>query len=79
MIKEIKAEEFESELKNNDTILVEFYGVWCMPCKMLSTVLEKADKTLEGKLTIAKIDVDTTSKSIMVSSPTPARANISQV
>ena len=59
MIKEIKAEEFESELKNNDTILVEFYGVWCMPCKMLSTVLEKADKALEGKLTIAKIDVDT--------------------
>lgn len=59
MIKEITAEEFDAELKNNDTILVDFYGVWCMPCKMLSGVLEKADKTLEDKLTIAKIDVDT--------------------
>ncbi|MBQ2864836.1 MAG: thioredoxin [Clostridia bacterium] len=62
MIKELKAEEFEAELKNNDTVLFDFYGVWCMPCKMLAGVLEKADKTLEGKLTIAKIDVDTSTE-----------------
>ena len=47
MIKEVKAEEFENELKNNETMLVEFYGTWCMPCKMLSGILEKVDEKLE--------------------------------
>ncbi len=58
MIKEVKAEEFENELKNNETMLVEFYGTWCMPCKMLSGILEKVDEKLESKFPILKIDVD---------------------
>lgn len=62
MIKEVKAEEFENELKNNETMLVEFYGTWCMPCKMLSGILEKVDEKLENKFPILKIDVDTNIK-----------------
>lgn len=62
MIKEVKTEEFENELKNNETILVEFYGTWCMPCKMLSGILEKVDEKLESKFPILKIDVDTNMK-----------------
>lgn len=58
MIKEVKTEEFENELKNNETMLVEFYGTWCMPCKMLSGILEKVDEKLESKFPILKIDVD---------------------
>ena len=58
MIKEIKAEEFESELKNNDTILVEFYGVWCMPCKMFAPILEDAQEELGNRVKIVKINID---------------------
>ena len=58
MVKEINAEEFEKELNSNEVVLVEFFGVWCMPCKMLSGILDKADATLEGKVAILKVDVD---------------------
>ncbi len=58
MIKEIKTEEFESELKKNEVVLVEFFGTWCMPCKMLSSILDKVDEKMENKLTILKVDVD---------------------
>lgn len=58
MIKEIKTEEFESELKKNEIVLVEFFGTWCMPCKMLSSILDKVDEKMENKLTILKVDVD---------------------
>lgn len=58
MIKEIKTDEFESELKKNEIVLVEFFGTWCMPCKMLSSILDKVDEKMENKLTILKVDVD---------------------
>lgn len=58
MIKEIKTDEFESELKKNEVVLVEFFGTWCMPCKMLSSILDKVDEKMENKLTILKVDVD---------------------
>lgn len=58
MVKEIQTEEFESEIKNNEIVLLEFYGTWCMPCKMLSGILDKVNETLENKINILKIDVD---------------------
>ena len=58
MVKEIVAEEFEKELASKEVVLAEFYGVWCMPCKMLSGVLDKVDAKMEDKINIVKIDVD---------------------
>ena len=59
MIREITSKEFEAEVLNNDkVVLVEFFGTWCMPCKMLSSILEDVDKQVGENLDIIKLDVD---------------------
>ena len=59
MIKIINGNEFDKEVLNNDkVVLLDFYGSWCMPCKMLSSILEDVNKKIGEKLDIVKIDVD---------------------
>lgn len=50
--------QFEEEIKKG-RVLVDFFAVWCGPCKMLSPVLEELE-TLESfeDITIIKVDVD---------------------
>ena len=38
--------------------LVDFYADWCGPCRMLTPVLEQVAKAVQGKVTIAKVDID---------------------
>ena len=52
MIKYLKDENFDEEIKNGK-VLVDFYADWCGPCKALGEVLE----TLEN-VSILKINVD---------------------
>lgn len=59
MIKIINSNEFEREVLNNPkVVLLDFYGSWCMPCKMLSSILDDVNKKLGDKLDIVKVDVD---------------------
>lgn len=51
-------EELNEILKNNALVLVDFYASWCMPCKMLSPIIEEIAKEYEGKLVVCKIDID---------------------
>ena len=54
----ISEDNFNKEvLKENKTVLVDFYADWCGPCKMLSPIIEKVAK--ENKDTkFVKINVD---------------------
>ena len=38
--------------------LVDFWAGWCMPCKMVAPVIEQLAAEYEGKVTVAKVDVD---------------------
>ena len=50
---------FDSEIANEDTpILVDFWAVWCGPCKMIAPELEKLYEEKQGVLRIGKLNVD---------------------
>ncbi len=39
-------------------VLVDFFAVWCGPCKILAPILEKLAETYKGKVKIGKLDVE---------------------
>lgn len=52
-------DNFEEEVINSKLpVLVDFWAVWCGPCQMQGPVVEEAAKALEGKLKVAKLNVD---------------------
>ena len=54
---QITSNNFEKEvLKYEGTVILDFYGTWCMPCKMLAPVLDNI--ATEHPVKLAKVDVD---------------------
>lgn len=50
---------FDQEvLQSNLPVVVDFFAVWCGPCKMLSPILEQASADFDGKVKFVKIDID---------------------
>ncbi len=58
-IKIVNQNNFENEvLKADKPVLVDFWAAWCGPCRMVAPVIDKLADEYEGKLDIAKVNVD---------------------
>ncbi len=59
LIKHVSDSSFESDvLRADKPVLVDYWAEWCGPCKMIAPILDEVSKDYDGRLQIAKLNVD---------------------
>ncbi len=60
----ITDDNFENEVIKSDVpVLIDFWAVWCGPCKIIAPVVEQLAEEYNGKLKVGKLDVDNNQES----------------
>ena len=59
LIKHITDASFDADVLNAaQPVLVDYWAEWCGPCKMIAPILDEVAKDYDGRLNIAKMNVD---------------------
>ena len=56
---------FDKIIKENPVVVVDFWAVWCMPCKVIAPYVEDLAKKYAGKVVFGKVDADASPKKMM--------------
>lgn len=55
----VDSKNFKDNVLNSELpVIVDFWAEWCVPCKMISPIVEEIEKEYEGKIKVVKINVD---------------------
>lgn len=57
-ILELTDENFDATVKSDVPTLVDFWAIWCGPCKQIAPMVDAVADDYKGKLQVAKMDVD---------------------
>ncbi len=59
LIKQISDASFDTDvLKSTQPVLVDYWAEWCGPCVSIAPMLDEISKDYEGRLQVAKLNVD---------------------
>lgn len=48
----------ELVIKSDKLVIIDFWAVWCGPCRMVGPIVEQIGKDYDGKVIVGKLDVD---------------------
>ena len=55
----VSDDSFDADvLKADGAVLVDFWAEWCGPCKMIAPALEEIAREMDGRVTVAKVNID---------------------
>lgn len=61
LVKTLNDDTFQVEIEKG-VVLVDFFAVWCAPCRMLSPIFDQVAEQYKDKITVAKVDIDSEQK-----------------
>ena len=54
----VTEKDFDQVINSGKLVLVDFWAVWCRACQMIGPVMEELAQEYDGKLVVAKVNVD---------------------
>ena len=59
LIKHVSDTSFQADVLQSGTpVLVDYWAEWCGPCKMIAPILDEVAEEYEGRLRVAKLNID---------------------